>query len=503
MIPILTAYQIRDVDQYTIKNTPIPSIDLMERAAQACVNWILERLQESKENYNIHIFCGMGNNGGDGLAIARLLLDKNITSTVHCVCFSPNKSEDFSINLERLLTMGVKINDISHREKFPCLNQNDIIIDAIFGSGLSRPIMGFTANLIEHINNSNALVISIDIPSGLYSSAQEGAYLHPIISASHTLTFQLPKLSFLLPSTGNYIGEFHILHIGLDKKYISSLPTNYFFVELNDVQSICKKRPKFSHKGSYGKALIMAGSHGMMGAAILSARACLHSGVGLLSMLIPEDENVIMQKSVPEAMTISSHNIDVEKFTSIALGPGIGKNEDTSKIVETILKSVSQPIILDADAINLLSENHHWFEYIPPQSILTPHPGEFKRLVGEWNSDAECVERLTSLAQHHQIYIILKGAHSMIATPNGDIYFNSTGNPGMATGGSGDVLTGMLVALLAQGYASIEASLLGVFLHGLSGDLSAQELTWESVTAGSIIQQIPNAFKTVQKRTLN
>ncbi len=499
MIPVLTASQIRDVDQFTIRNTPIPSIDLMESAAQACVDWILHNIQTQKNQSNIHIFCGMGNNGGDGLAIARLLLEKNINSSVHLVCFTPNKSEDFTINLERLLTLGVEINNISYHEDFPCLNQNDIIFDAIFGSGLSRPIIGFTSSLIDHINNSNASVTSIDIPSGLYSSAQQETYSHPIISASHTLTFQLPKLSFLLPATGNNVGDFHILQIGLDKKYISSLSTNYYFFQLDDVQSIIKNRSKFSHKGSYGKALIMAGSHGMMGAAILSAQACLNSGVGLLSMLIPSDENFIMQKSVPEAMTITSNNINVEKFTSIALGPGIGQDDDTSKNIEQILSSVTSPIIMDADALNLLSKNSHWFELIPPKSILTPHSGEFKRLVGEWDSDAHCLELLTSMAQHHQIFIILKGAHSMIASPKGEIFFNSTGNPGMATGGSGDVLTGILAALLAQKYSPLEASLLGVYLHGLSGDLSAQELTEESVTAGSIIQHIPNAFKMIKK----
>jgi NAD(P)H-hydrate epimerase len=473
----------------------------MERAATQCFNWIKSHISKSNK---FKIFCGTGNNGGDGLVIARLLLDKNCDVDVFIVKFSAKLSDDFKTNFERLIKYKkVSITDILKNSEFPFISPDDIIIDAIFGTGLSKPVKGFTGELIEHLNKSMARIISIDIPSGLFGDINFGKK-GAVIRANHTLTFQQPKLSFLFSSNACYVGDWQVLNIGLDKEFINSVKTKDFYIDISDCKSVYKPRTKFSHKGNYGSALIVSGSYGKTGAAVLSAKACLKAGVGLLTVQIPKSGYQIIQTAVPEAMVETdscesyiSDVVDIKSFNAIGIGPGIGTKAETQKVLKMLIQNSANPLVIDADAINILSENKTWLAFLPKGSILTPHPKEFERLVGKKTTDTERYELQKALSVKHSVYIILKGANTSISCPDGSCYFNSTGNPGMATAGSGDVLTGILLGLLAQGYSSLETSILGVFLHGLAGDLAAERYGFESTTAGDIIAYLGIAFRKI------
>lgn len=496
---ILSTEQIRQADAYTIANEPISSVDLMERAATKCFNWINSHISK---DHKFRIFCGTGNNGGDGLVIARLLLDKNYKVETFIVKFSDKFSDDFTINFEKLSKYTkVKISEITKDSEFPEIYHNDIVIDAIFGNGLKKAVKGFTANLIEHLNKSMAKIIAIDIPSGLYGDDNSGN-TGAVIKAFHTLTFQQPKLSFMFSSNAVYVGNWHILEIGLHPDFMRSEKTKNYYVELNDCKLFYKPRTKFSHKGNYGNALLISGSKGKIGASALSAKACMKSGVGLLTVQVPNCGYQIVQTSINEAMVISDSNenhisdiIDLKNFDAIGIGPGIGSHEETQKVLKMVIQNSANPLVIDADAINILSENKTWLAFLPKGSILTPHPKEFERLTGKKANDTKRYELQKALSVKHSVYIILKGANTSISCPDGSCYFNSTGNPGMATAGSGDVLTGILLALLAQGYNSHETSILGVYLHGLAGDFAAERYGFESLTATDIITHLGKAFK--------
>ena len=503
MLPILTSKQISLADKFTIKHEPISSINLMERAASCGYKIIRQLLKSHQQICKIHIFCGVGNNGGDGLVIARMFINDGFTPEIYKVCFSHKASDDFQINSIRLTELNANINTIEIEDNFPRISKDDLIIDSIFGTGLSRCATSITAKLIQHINQSQAPIFSIDVPSGLFCD-EEDQKNNAIIQAKFTLTFQTPKLSFLLPQTGNYVGELLILDIGLHPDFLSQ-NTNFYYIQQNDVQNIIKNQQIFSHKGNFGKALLVCGSEGMMGAAILSSKACLRSGVGLLTVKIPMGGNVIMQKSVPEVITLPdksekfiSEPIPTHSFTAIGLGPGLGTHEDTSYAIESFLENITIPIVMDADALNFMSKNKDWLIKLPKYSILTPHVGEFRRLVGDWKNDAERLEKLIQLSTKYKVYTILKGAYSSIACPDGKVYFNSTGNWGMATAGSGDVLTGILTGLLAQGYSSEKACILGTYIHGLAGDMAMKNVGKESLIAGDIIKTISTAFCKLQ-----
>lgn len=505
MLPILTKEQIKKTDFYTIENQPIRSIDLMERAATNCYNKINKIIIKDNHIKTIHIFCGLGNNGGDGLVIARKFKEDDFCIKVYKLDWGQNVSNDFVLNEERLIAINTEIITITKELDFPEINKNDVIIDSIWGIGLSRPIENFAGEIINKINKTEALVISIDIPSGLSVIPDFKLDYNKIINADYTFTFEFPKLSFLLPLTGNYPGVFKVIPIGLDEDFISKQETKNYYIDDNCIKKILKKRNKFSHKGDYGHALIIAGSIGKMGAAILSSKSCLKSGAGLLTVQVPECGYDTMQKIVPEAMVIKDNGVNYlesiiqfEKFSSIGIGPGIDQKLDTYKLVYSLLNNYDAPIVIDADAINIISNNLELLEIIPFNSILTPHPGEFKRLVGDWKNDLERLEKLINFSMDNNVYVILKGAHSSIGCPDGKILFNSTGNPGMATAGSGDVLTGIITALLCQGYSSKEASILGTYFHGLSGDIVKEKIGEISLNASDIVENISDAFKLFQ-----
>lgn len=503
---ILSSEEIRRADAYTIEHEPVKSIDLMERAAKECVKWIIPTLKGEKE---ISIFCGLGNNGGDGLAIARLLSQKKFKVEVFIIRYSDKCSEDFLVNEKRLKKIRkVKIHNITSVEQLGSSiisHRSSVIVDCIFGSGLNKPVEGLAADVINFINQSTCFVVAIDIPSGLFSGKNSQDEKNTIICANHTLTFQSPKLSFMFPENGKYVGDFSVLNIGLDEKFISSLSSKIYFVTEQDVRLILKPRNKFSHKGTFGHALIVSGSYGKMGACVLASRACLSSGTGLVTAHIPKCGYEILQTANPEVMVetdssenIISDSIPLEKYNAIGIGPGIGTEKETQNVLKVLIQNSKLPLVLDADALNILSENKTWISFLPKNSILTPHPGEFKRLIGDSDNDYVRLQKQKEFSVKYGVYVVLKGAHTCITSPDGEVYFNSTGNPGMATAGSGDVLTGIITGLLAQGYDSKQACVLGVYLHGLAGDMAAKNLSEESLIAGNIIEFLGEAYKTLK-----
>lgn len=491
---------IRKLDQYTIEHEPITSIDLMERAANALYTEILINI-EYKEP--IHIFAGPGNNGGDALALARMLLQTNLNVKV-ILLHSGKLSADCETNRLRLLEkFPDTLTEQTGRFNAPDIQPNAIIIDGLFGSGLSRPLSGIFGEAVEWINKSGCPVYAIDIPSGL--QGEENPDLSaPIIRADYTLSLQFPKLAFLLPENAPYIGNWQVIDIGIHPKAILETPTNLFYLEESDMLAIRKKRTKFSHKGTFGHAVIIAGSKGMAGASVLAAKAALRSGAGLVTVHGPKCNRVIVQSTIPEAMFVADKNknsitviSDNEIKNTVAVGPGIGTHPVTEELLRYLLSKLNKPCVLDADALNIIAENKDLLEKIPTGSILTPHPKEFERLFGFSNSAYKRMLKAQEMAQKLGVIIVLKGAHTLVATPSGNLHFNSTGNPGMATAGSGDVLTGILAGLLVQGYSPEETAKLGVFIQGRAGDLALETESQESLNAGDIINRLGKAFQSI------
>jgi ADP-dependent NAD(P)H-hydrate dehydratase / NAD(P)H-hydrate epimerase len=497
---IFNTQGIREIDEYTILNQPISSVDLMENAAMACADWITTHYGR---HLKFAVFAGQGNNGGDGLAVARLLNSVGFLVDAYVLKFSGRFSVDAQCNLQRLIEQGkVSIIEISDLSSLSGSLNCDVIIDALFGTGLSRPLAGLASDLVKWINHSGKDIISIDIPSGLFSEDNPDSSRESIVKARHTLTFQFPKLAYLFAGNGGYVGEWHVLPIGLHEGFIKSKQTPWYYIEKVDVSAFFKIRSKFSHKGTYGHALLISGSYGKMGAAVLSSRACLRTGIGLFTVHVPQQGNQIVQTAVPEAMLSidDDHELfsmlpDISKYTAIGIGPGIGTFPKVSGAFYSLLEKVKTPMVIDADAINLLGGHKEWLKMIPAGSVITPHPKEFERIAGPTANEYERLKVQVAFSGKYNIFVVLKGAYTAIACPDGNCYFNSTGNPGMATAGSGDVLTGIILSLLAQGYTSKEAAIAGVYLHGLAGDFAATALGEESMIAGDIVEHLGDAFK--------
>jgi ADP-dependent NAD(P)H-hydrate dehydratase / NAD(P)H-hydrate epimerase len=496
MLKILTSAQTKQLDQYTIEHEPIASIDLMERACRAFTDWFVQHYRQNKK---IGIVCGTGNNGGDGLGIARMLLEYHYNVKVWVVRGEVKETADFKTNFERAKISRVVLTEISLPSDRGLFGGCDILIDALFGSGLSRAVESIYAQVIRCFNETNAIKIAVDTPSGLMADQPSKG---EIVQAHRAISFQLPKLAFLFPENNKYVGEWNIVDIGLSKQFMKEVDTNHFFVTKQSVRKILRPRSIFSHKGNYGHALLIAGSIGKMGACILSAKASLRAGLGLLTLHVPKSGNAILQTAVPEAMCANDSNEnhfsslpENLSYDAIGIGPGLGQHPETIKAFEQLLNQYQKPMVIDADALNIISSNRRLLALIPPGSILTPHPKEFERLVGSWANDFERLEKQKTLSAQLNSIVVLKGAYTSMASPQGQVYFNSTGNPGMATGGSGDVLTGILTGLLAQGYVPIEAAIMGVYLHGLAGDLAASTLGMNSLIASDLIDFLPPAFK--------
>ena len=493
---IFSAEQMRAADTYTIRHEPITSIGLMERAAGACCKWILENLTGQN---NISIICGTGNNGGDGLAVARMLNGKRNISVI-ILKISENPSADFCKNYERLKKCTeVQIMELEKNSPPEIPQDTDLLIDAVFGTGLSRAPESWVKDIIETMNASPATKLAIDVPSGLFCDRSSKG--NTVFHADTTLSFELPKLAFLLPENGKHVGNFHILPIGLHRNYINETHTPFYYIDKIDGNDILPCRAKFSHKGSFGHVLIIAGSYGKTGAAMLASKACLRTGAGLVTNHLPQKCVDCMQASFPEAMVsidgnshcFSSLPQDLDKYTVAAIGPGLGTSAETQNALRKFLSIWGKAAVLDADALNCISLNDNILSVIPENSILTPHPKEFERLAGTWGNDFERLEKQCRFSKLHNVIVVLKGAHTSISVPrrNGevDVFFNSTGNPGMATAGSGDVLTGIIAGLLAQGVSPEKAAILGVYLHGEAGDNAMKDKGY-SLIASDIIENL-------------
>jgi ADP-dependent NAD(P)H-hydrate dehydratase / NAD(P)H-hydrate epimerase len=495
MLKILTSSQVKALDAHTIQHEPIASIDLMERACRAFTFWFTARFTSDKR---VGVICGTGNNGGDGLGIARLLQAHGYDVKVWIVRGSMPETEDFKINLSRIRGKlpTFEIRTESDQNLF---TDRSVLIDAVFGSGLSRTAEGIYAQVIGCINKTNAVKVAVDVPSGLMADKlSEGE----IVKAHFTVSFQLPKLAFLLPKSGIYVGEWHIFDIGLDLRFIEDAVSPYFLLEQQDIRKRLRSRLKFDHKGKFGHALLIAGSYGKMGAAVLSSRACLRSGVGLLTVHVPRCGYTILQTAVPEAMVrvdTDEHCVtsvsDFKDYSAIGIGPGIGQDSNTISAFTKLLEACDKPLVLDADALNILGSNRELIDLLPKGSVLTPHPKEFDRLVGGWKTDFERLEKQLDFAGKTGTVVLVKGAHTAIASPDGRIFFNNTGNPGMATGGSGDVLTGIIAALLAQGYTGLDSAIIGCWMHGWAGDKAAGHLGQTSLIASDITDYLRDAFR--------
>ena len=504
---IFTSAQIHEHDKYTIEHEPVSSVDLMERAARAITHAIAERWPARTP---VVVFAGPGNNGGDALAVARMLTDKGYQVSVFLFNIHNKLSADCNANKKRLNeSKKVKsFTEISLNFDPPKLTGDTLVVDGLFGSGLNKPLSGGFASLAKYINQSPAKVVSIDIPSGLMCEDNTFNIRANIIRADVTLTLQYKKLAMMFADNQPYIGELQILDIGLSKEYTDNTETQYSTVEEEDIRKLIRPRPDFAHKGNMGNALIVAGCYGMAGAAMLATKACLRSGVGKVTVRTPKNNCLAMQVSVPEAVLsidpdeeVFSESASTDDIDALGIGPGLGQTETTAVALIGQFKRTHCPIVADADALNILANHRAWLQQLPKNMIMTPHPKEMDRLASNAaNGDYDRLCKAMDFAERHEAFIILKGHHTAICTPQGKVFFNNTGNSGMATAGSGDVLTGIITGLLARGYSEEQACLLGVFLHGRAGDIAADRLGKESLIASDIIDHLPMAFRSIQEQ---
>ena len=505
MIKIFPTIQLKELDAYTIENEPVSSIDLMERASRALARAMSERWSAETP---FTVFAGPGNNGGDALAVSRLLAERGCRVAVYLFNTKGTLSPDCETNKERLAGVaGIDFHEITTQFVPPVLTAEHVVVDGLFGSGLNKPLSGGFAAVVKYINTSPATVVAIDVPSGLMGEDNTYNIQANIIRADLTLSLQLPKLAFLFAENAPFVGEWQLLDIGLSEEAIEEKETDFALTEHEDVASMLKPRGKFAHKGNFGRALLIAGSQGMAGASVLAARACLRSGVGLLTVHIPFCNNFIVQTSVPEAMTEIDINdvrfscaTDTDDYQGVGIGPGLGKAGDTEAALLEQIESCQTPMVVDADALNLLGEHRSYIGRLPKGSILTPHPKELERLVGKCQNSYERLTKARELARSAGVHILLKGAYSVVIAPSGKCWFNPTGNPGMATGGSGDVLTGVVLALLAQGYDAETAARMAAYVHGLAGDIACKKHGVMGMTAGDIVTCLPPAWRMLEEK---
>jgi hydroxyethylthiazole kinase-like uncharacterized protein yjeF len=493
MLPLLISEQIRQADAYTIANEPIASVDLMERASKAFVGWFMNHFPDKRKS--ITFYCGTGNNGGDGLAIARILHNHQYKKLqVYIARFSDKVSDDFNVNLNRLKQTDVSITEINKGEVLPD-EASPIIIDALLGSGLNKPLTGDYERLVKYINGLNKTVVAVDVPTGFFSEGEvlSGA---TAIKADLVVTFQQPRINFLLPESAPYINCWEAVNIGINEKFALSLNSPYQFIEEKDIRAELKPRRRFSNKGTYGHTLIIAGQAKTMGAALLSASAAAHAGAGLTTACVPESGLIALNSYLPEIMAIVRNDHELpeigwDKFSSIAIGPGLGKGDDAIALLSTLIKNYKKPLVIDADALNLLAENQELLKKLPVGSILTPHMKEFDRLFGEHKSWWQRLQTGIKQAEMLNIYIVLKNDYTITLSPEGKAYFNSSSNAAMASGGMGDVLTGIIAALLAQKYTPLQACLIGTYVHGKAGDELALPNRLNVVLPGKLAAQLP------------
>lgn len=489
---IFDAQQIREAEKATIEGQGITSLQLMERAANEAFMWLKQKFPDTKTPF--HVFCGQGNNGGDGLVVARMLYHAGYKVTYEIVEDTGNPTEDFTLNklwLEKTTAPYVKLNGSS--------GGGIVIIDAIFGIGLSREVQGEVKAAIEKINSKEAFVVAIDMPSGMFIDRPTDV----AVKADVVLTFQSPKLAFFLSGNKDFAKHLEVLNIGLDSDFIESAQSDYYFTDSSAAFKLYKPMHAHAHKGTQGHALIIGGSYGKMGAVCLSAKAALKSGCGLVTAYIPKCGYEIMQSSFPEAMVLTNHQEHIEDIDfqfepkAIGIGPGIGQHPDTQRAIGDFLKTNKMPLVMDADALNILSYNKEWLMQLPENTILTPHPKELERLMDSWEDDFDKLEKMKAFSKKYKVILIGKDANTMIVH-NDLVYINSTGNAGLATGGSGDVLTGIITGLLAQSYNPVDAAIFGVYLHGLSADIGAKETSKQAFIASDILKYLGKAYLEIE-----
>jgi len=501
MQKIFTTAQIRLCDSYTIANEPIASIELMERAAKAIFNYLNDVIVTDC----FEVYCGQGNNGGDGLAVARMLASVNKKVKVYIIKEKEKGSLDYDLNFEQLKKIK-QVECIEIISKIDLINpeRDVIIIDALLGTGLKQMAKGLTKDAIDFLNEQKNEKIAIDIPSGLLCDepALEGG---SIVKATVTLSFQFMKLAFLFPENYQYTGKIKLLDIGLSQQFIIEEKTKHYFTDQEGMGLLMPSRQHFAHKGNFGHALLLAGSNGKNGAALLAAKAGLKSGAGLLTVHSGNNLQNALNCYLPSAMfnadthkDFISELPDLSRYTAVGIGCGIGNEVETSAVLKLLIQQCKVPLVIDADALNILAENKTWLSFLPPSSILTPHPKEFERLCGKWSNSFERLQLQKDFSSKYNCYVVFKGAYTCISTPLGNCYFNSTGNAGMAKGGSGDVLTGIITALLAQGIHQAEACILGVYVHGLAGDMAQQKLGQVSMLPEDLIDNLGEAFMQIQ-----
>ncbi|MFI2742611.1 NAD(P)H-hydrate dehydratase [Zhouia sp. PK063] len=498
---ILDKEYIYKADEFSIKEQNITSDILMERAGKEIFSWLHKKYVDQKPMF--HIFCGSGNNGGDGLVVARHLQLHEYEVKTYIIGENETCSSDFELNFDRLKKAEGNFYKIEKNDDFPEIRRGDIIIDAIFGIGLNRPLTGEVKHIVKKINSyTKNTIIAIDVPSGLALNIIPKVDWD-IIHADFTLTFQVPKLIFFLPSTSHYVGVLKILDISLSKKFINTIQSDKYYIGKNEAQQLLKSRAKFSNKGTYGHALIIGGSYGKIGAPLMSSKACLYSGVGLVSLYVPKCGYQIIQTAFPEAMVLTDDSeaeiSEIEytiKPSVIGIGMGMGQSENTVKAFKKFLEDNTTPLVVDADGLNILSKNNDLLKLLPKQTILTPHPKELQRLIGKWENDFEKIEKVKAFSKQYNIIMVCKDAVTITIYEN-ELYVNSTGNPGMATGGTGDTLTGIITGLLSQKYEAVHAAILGVYLHGLAGDFVAKKVGFEALTATMLIDKLGKAYKTL------
>ncbi len=493
MLPLLTSSQIREADAYTIANEPICSVDLMERAARAFVGWFVNHFPEKKKP--IGVYCGTGNNGGDGLAIARMLDDHQYKAVnVKIARFSDKTSDDFNINLKRLQQSGITLTEIRPGESLPD-EDSPVIIDALLGTGLNKPLEGDYKRLVNHINSLEKTVVSVDVPTGFFSEG-EMPQDAVVLKTDLVITFQQPKINFLLPESIAYINCWEAVNIGINEKFVRSLNSSYQATEEKDIRKLLKPRHHFSNKGTYGHSLIVAGQEETMGAALLSAAGSAYAGSGLTTACIPKSGLIALNSYMPEIMAIVQNGTELpeiawDSFSAVGIGPGLGKHDDSLALLAYVLSNYKKPMVLDADALNLLAIHREFWSGIPANSILTPHVKEFDRLFGDHANWWSRIQTGIEKAKEHQLYIILKNDYTIIITPQGKVYFNTTSNAAMATGGMGDVLTGIITSLLAQKYSSEDACIIGTYIHGKAGDELALPNRVNVILPGQLAQRLP------------
>lgn len=497
---IFSVAQIRACDEQTIKTEGISSIDLMERAALRCATWIKENLPNEQL---FVVLCGPGNNGGDGLAIARLLHQRKVGVKAFLLQSSASLSTDCANNLARLQQIDPDLVQVLQPGRFITgIPANIVVIDAILGTGVNRPVVGWIADFIQQINELPNRKIAIDIPSGLQCDSIPDA-ADTILKVQDTLSFQLYKRVYMHPESNVYTGNIHLLDIGLSKSFIVKTPVHYYATDAEHIRTLIKKRPSFGHKGTFGKAYVAGGQYGKMGAMVLCSKAALRSGVGLVTTVIPECGYNIVQTAVPEAMCVTTGTkilenlLNWEDADALGIGPGMGTNAVGA--LTQLLEDCNQPMVLDADALNIIAAHSELLSKLRRGTVLTPHPKEFVRLFGSNTNSMMQVENARIQAMRYNICIVLKGKHTAVISPEGECRYNTTGNAGMATGGAGDVLTGIITGLLAQGYAPYDAAVLGVYLHGLAGDIASEANSMEGMIASDIIDNMGKAWKIISK----